>query len=234
VRIILIVNQSTVVTAAELAAAVAAIQSQIDNEFGTAYGASATLTIGSDNTAVERIYIMDDTTQADALGYHQLTNDVPVGFCFAKTCIDVGDNWQSCLDHEVLEQIMDPGCTLGAVTMVDGKVASLDYEVCDAVENDEYMGIGDVPLSNFVLPAWFEPAPTGLKYDYDFLGKLTAPATLDTGGYFGYTISLKLWKEVTGKLQPEHQKTPGKYDRRMRRHRKRARAGVPMPKKLAA
>ena len=104
--------------------------------------------------------------------------------------------------------------------MVDfgGKPCFMDLEVCDPVENDEY-NIQNIPMSNFILPSWFEPAMPNQKYDY--LGKLGAPCTLDSGGYFGYSFNLKTWNEQQGRNIPVHQITPRKYSRRVRRTLKR-------------
>ena len=62
-----------------------------------------------------------------------------------------------------------------------------ELEACDPVEDDVYdittkSGV-KVSVSNFVLPAWFDPrAPEGAKLD--FMAKLTKPFTTSTGGYF--------------------------------------------------
>jgi hypothetical protein len=52
-------------------------------------------------------------------------------------------------------------------------------EVADPVEAGTYR-IGDITVSNFVLPSWFDPGAPG---PYDQLGALRAPFALDDGGY---------------------------------------------------
>lgn len=60
---------------------------------------------------------------------------------------------------------------------------------CDAVEGDQYMKTvtlpvtgetKDIPVSNFVLPSWYDE--TG-RYPFDKMGLLQAPFTMTSGGY---------------------------------------------------
>ena len=56
-------------------------------------------------------------------------------------------------------------------------------EVCDPVQENTYAieaGGMHVAVSNFVLPAYFNPAAPG---PYDHLGVLSKPFTLAKGGY---------------------------------------------------
>src|SRR5205085_12207621 len=77
-RTIAIRNQSTLVSSAELASAVIALQTQLDRDFAPAWGQSARLEINGGGPEV--IYLFDDTDAADALGYHTLSaGDVPIG-----------------------------------------------------------------------------------------------------------------------------------------------------------
>lgn len=201
-RTIVVINQSTVVPQPEFEAAVVAVQKQILEHFAPSWaGLSAELCIeaGQPGTpqapGAETIYVLDDSDQQDALGYHEIARgDVPVGFVFAKTSKDAGDPWQTTLSHEVLEQLADPFTSTCAVVPFQGRPAAIEYEVADPVENDTYL-IDGVPVSNFVLPAWFQD-PSVAKGPFDYLRKLTAPLTLTPGGYVAYTRNLRSWQEV--------------------------------------
>ncbi len=211
-RQVSLINQSTVVPAADFSAAVAALQVQLDRDFVPAWGISATL--GANGSTPERIYVLDDSDQADALGYHTLDNaNAPVGFVFARTDLQVGEHWQSTLSHELMEQLADPYCNLSAEGSYRGRAAVFAYEVADPVENDEYQ-INGVPVSNFVLPTWFEQGYAG-KVDY--LGRLSAAFTLSPGGYISYQTRLGAWQQWFGSRTPKRQTWPTRYSRRHRR-----------------
>ena len=215
-RTINIINKSTVVTEAQLAPVIEALQTQVNRDFFPAYGLECLLTTLPEDTAKERIYILDDSDQAGALGYHEETGAVPVGYVFAKTDLDYGESWSATLSHELLEQLADPFVNLTALGNMHGLVTLFSYEACDAVENDEYT-INGVAVSNFVLPAWYTPDSKG---PYDFLKKLAAPLTLDSGGYIGYQARLGIWKEVFGDRAKTHQMAQRSHSRRKRRQKK--------------
>lgn len=153
---------------------------------------------------------------ADALGYHEDdANGVPVGYVFAATTMQAGDHWEATFSHEALEQLADPGCNGGRMCLFNRKPAFVDFEVCDAVENDEYL-INGINVSNFVLPSWWQSA--GLPgQKFDLLGNLLAPLSLSPGGYFGYTTNGKTWNDVFGRTTPDHQRQIARLSRRWRR-----------------
>lgn len=205
-RNILIVNQSTVVNSDDFTAAVSAVQKQITEHFAPAWGGlTAFLSIAAAGPAApqavdgEAVYVLDDSDQMGALGYHEVAQgDVPVGFVFARTCQQNNIPWQTTLSHEVLEQLADPYTTQCAVVPFSGRPAvAVEFEVCDPVENDSYQ-IDGVPVSNFVFPAWFQPAGAA-KGPYDQMGRLTNPLTLTGGGYVGYSVNLRKWLEITAR-----------------------------------
>ena len=223
-RQIAVVNQSTTVSAADFAACCAALQVQVDRDFAPAWGGLGCQLVpaqGQPGTpqapAGETIYVLDDSDQAGALGYHELTQaGVPVGFCFAKTTLDAHLPWQPTLSHELLEQLADPYVQTAVVAQsFQGKPAAIAYETGDPVEADSY-DIDGVPVSNFVLPAWFEdnPVPSGR---YDFLQKLTAPLTLTAGGYVAYTTDLRNWAQYMPQGVRAHREAVLPFSRKWKR-----------------
>jgi hypothetical protein len=57
--------------------------------------------------------ILDDSDQANALGYHDLTTDgLPIGKVFAGTDLKVGASWSVTASHELLEMLADPNINL--------------------------------------------------------------------------------------------------------------------------
>jgi hypothetical protein len=138
------------------------------------------------------IVIVDDPDQAGVLGYHTKSPCGKVwGRVFVKSIIEGKGlmlngplSVSAILTHEVIEAYCDPDVNIWA-DRGDGFLIA--YEACDPVEDDVYdittkSGV-KVSVSNFVLPAWFDPrAPEGAKLD--FMAKLTKPFTTSTGGYF--------------------------------------------------
>ncbi len=214
-RLIQVVNQSSVVGSADLSAMVSAVQRQITEHVAPHYGIDAQLVLSEQP---EKIRILDTSDQADALGYHDATD---TGFVFAKTTLAAGDQVSATFSHEALEQLADRWAGLS----VEGYVqqhrrhgrsrvpAQIAYELCDAVENDEYQ-IDGVAVSNFCLPAWFDVNGVG---PFDYLGKLLAPFTLSPGGYFLYATAIGNWQQQLGGNVPAHQIRPERYSRRHRR-----------------
>lgn len=139
------------------------------------------------------IGIFDDSDQAGALGWHSESPDGQVyGKVFAGPVLDNGGTplqgaltVASVLSHECAEAFCDPAINAWCE---DSTGLLYALEVGDPVESDSYdvtVGTNTVSVSNFALPAWFDPqAPAGSKFDH--LGNLTAPFTMTSGGYVVY------------------------------------------------
>jgi len=202
-RQILVVNQGRTVPPDTFAAAVAAVQSQLELHFQPAWGLTAALTTGAapptsepPGPLVELVRVLDDSDEAGLLGYHGLAPDGrPGAFVFARTSERAGVPWTVTLSHEVLEQLADPFGTLAHSLADDYGPYAIAHQVCDPVERDEYELAG-VRVSNFVLPAWFNAAGPGGPWDY--LGRLAGPLTLSRGGYCHVTRDLVTWQLARG------------------------------------
>lgn len=111
----------------------------------------------------------------DALGYHDEDEN---GNPYIRVADLPGYDWRTTASHECLELAKDSSANLWAQA---GSRQLVAYELADPVEGDTYE-IDGVPMSNFVLPAWFDPrASAGSRLD--FLGKLSQPLTMTAGGY---------------------------------------------------
>jgi len=181
------VNGSTLISNADLADVVTALQKQVDENFFPIWNLGVDLRIATNiGTTDAIIYVVDNpqspSDQGD-LGFHDITDsEIPVGFVFVQTALMNNESWQVTASHELLELIADPFTNLAANGLYQGSPAFFAYEVCDAVENDQYV-IGDVPVSNFVFPSWFIDQ-TANRYDY--MGTLNSPFSLSPGGYLSY------------------------------------------------
>lgn len=131
-------------------------------------------------------YILDVPDVSGALGYHDEGADgtayikvfcEPI-FSSGGTAVSGSLSVSSVLSHEVLELTGDGP----ANRWVDGPM-NRDYalELCDAVEDQSYE-IDGVSVSNFLLPAFFDPRASR-NSRLDFLGSLSVPFSMTPGGY---------------------------------------------------
>ena len=130
------------------------------------------------------IYLIDENTLPGALGFHsQNAREIPFGFVFA----DASDSWTVTLSHEVLELIIDPTVNIfvpGPDPRNPNNIVLHTYEVCDAVEREEYE-IDGVTVSDFVTPTYFSigDAP-GTRND--FLGVDLDSFGLTSGSHLAF------------------------------------------------
>lgn len=127
--------------------------------------------------SVRVMTVQDVLDDPGALGYH----DDESGVILARILADNGADSGS---HECCEESADPDCDLW-VPMGNGN--EIAREVCDPVEGDNYMQTAEIggdtreiPVSNYVLPSYFD---ANGKAPFDRMGKLSAPFTMDAGGY---------------------------------------------------
>jgi len=199
---IMVINQSTVLTDAQVQAVLGALQAQITEDFAPIWNATANLKFGSANQQITKetwpVYVLDHTDHPGALGYHVDTLGRVSGRIFAADDLQCNASWTVDLSHEILEMLADPK-TSALITLPDGRQCL--REVCDAVQSD---AIGylkqNVLVSNFVLPAYFFE---GQGSKYDFCGKLGAPApALMPGGYLGVRDPKSgQWSQITAHLE---------------------------------
>lgn len=180
-------NLSTVVDPDAFATGVAALALQLNGDFADAWDFRPTVVgegPGADADAYQ-VKVVDDATSPGALGEHDTDPaGKPVGFVFAKTTFEDGEDWITTLLHEGLELRLDPLCATWAQA---GDGAMRAFEACDAVEADTYpLKVGDqiVKATNFLLPYYFGMQKVdGERTDFlNLLGGAPAPA-LRPGGY---------------------------------------------------
>ncbi len=187
-----VINESTVLTDAEVIPVVAALQQQITNDFRPAWGTDAELTLIPQGTqpppASWWLVILDDSDQAGALGYHDLTPDgLPIGKVFAASDLKAGTSWSVTASHELLEMLADPNINLTVFVQDANTSGTLyAYEVCDACEDDSLgYQINNIQVSDFVYPAWFESFRAQGSTQFDRTNQIQNPLELRPGGYIG-------------------------------------------------
>jgi len=183
-------NKSSVVADAEAQAVCEALQVQISRDFAPVWRIDATVIfVPSTGTPVPTawvIAVMDDTSQAGALGWHEVdAANKPQGFVFARTDAQYGLSWSVTLSHEALELLADPWAFSTAFIQTSDTAGYLaPVEVGDPVESDAMaVVINGVKLSNWVTPEYFNGSLAANSAKFDFGGHVTAPLTLAPGGY---------------------------------------------------
>lgn len=195
-----VVNQSTVVTDADVTKMVLALNQTIpmftrDWKIGNLQvmilPKTETLPTGS---GILNVLIMDLTDITGTAGYHTLYNGTTTVKIFAQTVLNAGGvslyedtrtkpTVSQILCHEVLEALVDPKCTQWILNPSTGTLYSL--EVADAVDgNVKVVRLSDgtrVRVSDWVLPAWYDVQNT--VGPYNILDTLSAPFTLAPTGY---------------------------------------------------
>jgi hypothetical protein len=206
-----VINESTVLADADVIPVVAALQQQVTNDFRPIWGIDAELTMIAQNTQPPAgtwwLVILDDSDQAGALGYHDLTPDgLPIGKVFAASDLKAGTSWSVTASHELLEMLADPNINLTVfVQNADTAGTLYAYEVADACEDDSFgYQVNNVLVSDFVYPAWFETFRTEGSTQFDRMNKIQKPLQLLTGGYIGVfsVTDGSGWQQQTAERTP--------------------------------
>jgi hypothetical protein len=223
---IAVINESTVLADADVVPVVAAIQKQVSNDFLPVWGADAELIIVPKTTPPPSgswwLVLLDDSDQANALGYHDLTTEgLPVGKVFAASDLKAGTSWTVTASHELLEMLGDPNINLTVFVQNSSTAGILyAYEVCDACEDDSFgYQIDNILLSDFVYPAWFESFRTEASTQFDRMNKIHDPFGLLAGGYIG-TFNVQSgsgWQQLTAEKHATNSQNRGAVGTRRER-----------------
>jgi hypothetical protein len=223
-----VINASTVVADNDVQTVVDALQKQVTNDFLPAWGVGAQLTFVPTGTAPPAgtwwLSILDDSDQAGALGYHDITPDgLPLGKVFAGTDLKYGMQWSATASHELLEMLADPNINLTVFVQNDQSTGILyAYEVCDACESENFgYQVGNVLVSDFVYPSWFESFRAMGSTQFDQTKQIQNPLQLLAGGYIGVfdVNSGSGWQQQTAEKKPTETLSRGNVGSRRERRR---------------
>jgi hypothetical protein len=202
-----VINESTVLTDSEIVPVIAALQKQVTNDFRPVWGTDAELTIVPRGTPPPTgnwwLVLLDDSDQANALGYHDLTTDgLPMGKVFAASDLKAGTSWTVTASHELLEMLGDPNINLTVFVQNSDTAGILyAYEVCDACEDDS-LGYS---IDNILLS--------------DRMNKIQTPFQLLAGGYIGtFNVTAGTgWTQLTAEKRPTTMQSRGSVGTRRER-----------------
>ena len=211
-----IVNSSTLVTDIQgnlIVKALNVLLPQFCKDWNIASTTATYIPKGQTSKIPTKVFLLDSSDVQGALGYHDLSSNVPYGKCFAKTVVSDGGvilyssnqmvpTFAQCVCHEVFELLVDPLCNRWW-DIGDGQTLFAS-EVCDPVESNA------VTVSVLVSPASSGYSTTQKKFvqipavyqnvgcsdwilpewsnpqgkgPFNHLNTLKAPFTLDKGGY---------------------------------------------------
>lgn len=219
---ITVINESTDISSADIQKMLPAFEQQWNNDLRPVWQVEpATFNFTQKNQAPAGgawwLVFFDDSDQANALAYHDLTNEgLPISKVFVKTLRADGASISVGATHELCEMAVDPWLN-GAYQDPGGIFWA--SEICDPVESDQYgYKIGEVLVTDFVTPNWY--AHEHSQAAIDFKGHAHTPFEVLSGGYAQKFDFHSGWVQVTGtraKAQQHAIAAPG--SRRERRAR---------------
>ncbi len=224
---IAVINELTVISDAQVQGMLPAFAQQWNNDLRPIWGVDAAefaFHANKDQSPANGTWwlvFLDDSDQADALAYHDLTNEgQPISKVFVKTLQADNASVSVGATHELCEMAVDPWLN-GAYQDPHGEFWA--GEVCDPVESDQYgYQIGDVLVTDFVTPNWF--AHQNAQGQIDFKNHARAPFEVLSGGYAQKFDPHRGWQQVTGRraMRSKHAMLAAEGTRRERRGRQMA------------
>ena len=160
------------------------------------------------------VVFLDDGDLAEALAYHDLTNEgLPISKVFVRSILADKASPSVGATHEICEMAVDPWLNSA---YQDPHGTFWAGEVCDPVEDDPYGNeIAGILVTDFVTPNWF--AHEHAQGAFDFRGHANAAFEILTGGYAQKFEPRKGWQQVTGsKAQRSKRAHAAKGSRRRR------------------
>jgi len=145
---IAIINSSTVVSDLDgqtIVTALNQILPQFCSDWSLPKYTATYIGKGKTSTIAIKVFILDTSDVQDALGYHDLSANIPYGRCFAKTVLQDGGvilystnssvpTLAQCIAHEVFELLVDPLCN--SWWDIGDQQTLFARETCDPVESN--------------------------------------------------------------------------------------------------
>jgi hypothetical protein len=182
---IVLVNQSTAITDADVRHIAEACDRQLGHEVAAAWGIKHPLRVTTTADPKGYPFFLVDTIPESrgALAYHFVQdNGIPAGKIAVETTLAAHESVSSATSHEAVELQCDIFCASWSYSeRLRGRVAT---EACDPVQSDTYTiptGGGEIEVSNFVTPSYFTDNALGEPLDH--LRTLEQTFGITKGGY---------------------------------------------------
>jgi hypothetical protein len=197
-----IVDDTGQLDPAELAAAAAALNHQLQRDVRPIWHVSAS--VGAYPAAPPGtwvIHLQAQLDQPDALGYHTDAGQQPVAY------VEITDQWSVTLSHEGIEMVVDPWGNrlhpglppqglddqLAAMGLQPGERVQYLVEACDPCEATSY-DLGAVAVSDFLLPSWYLDQPRHPESSYAW--GCMRPREVVEGGYVSFATQAGEWWQL--------------------------------------
>ena len=219
---IAVINESTAISNSDVQDMIPAFDAQWNNELNDVWGVGAAQFAFVDRGITPPagswwVVFLDDSDQAKALAYHDLTDEgLPISKVFVKTILADKASVSVAATHEICEMAVDPWLNSA---YQDAQGTFWAGEVCDPVEDDQYgYEIDGILVTDFITPNWFgHEHPVG---DIDFKSRASAAFEVLTGGYAQKWDPQAGWQQITGaKAQKSKKAHAQRGSRRERRKR---------------
>ena len=220
---IAVINESTAAADTSVQQMIPAFSTQWNTDLNSVWGVGAAQFAFTPNstapvTGAWWVVFLDDSDQAGALAYHDLTNEgLPISKVFVKTIQADKASLSVGASHEICEMAVDPWLNSAYQDMQGIFWAG---EVCDPVEDDQYgYTIGTTLVTDFVTPDWF--GHKNASGPVDKQAHAQSAFQVLTGGYAQKWDPQQGWQQVTGALALRSQRVANapKGSRRERRAR---------------
>jgi hypothetical protein len=181
---IVCVNEATEDLGVDFDRLIAALQKYLDKHFVPVWGTPARLVRGKKpRRGTWTLMFLDHQDSPKAkrekwVGLHHLEGD-PFAKVFVKSVRDSDEEVSVAASHELAEMLVDPGINLWCV---GPKGLLYAYEVCDAVEEVEFL-VDGIPMCNFVYPTYFDRSRKPRSAQFDHKKTLKRPFQLLPKGY---------------------------------------------------
>jgi len=204
---IAVINESTAYSDAQVKEMIPAFEQQWNRDLKAVWGVDdatfAFVPTGQTPAAGSWwMVFLDDSDQAQALAYHDLTDEgLPISKIFVRTILQDNASVSVGATHEMCEMAVDPWLN-SAYQDLHGVFWA--GEVCDPVEADEYgYEIAGILVTDFITPNWF--GHQHAQSQIDFKQHAARPFEVLSGGYAQKFDFQNGWQQVTGS-QARHSK----------------------------
>ncbi len=194
-----VINESAAIADADVQKMIPAFETQWNRDLAPVWDLEqATFTWSDKNNSPNAnswwLVFLDDSDQANALAYHDVTaSGLPISKVFVKTILADKASVSVAATHEICEMAVDPTINLAAQ---DTSGTFWAYEVCDPVEDEQYgYDINGILVTDFVTPAWF--GFQNAAGPFDFQKQIKSPFQILSNGYAQQFTSTG-WQQVNG------------------------------------
>jgi hypothetical protein len=195
-----VINESTAIVDADVKKMLPAFTQLWNTDLNSVWGvgnANFTLVPKGHSPAAGTWWVvfLDDSDQAGALAYHDLTNEgLPISKVFVKSILADKSSVSVGATHEICEMAVDPWLNSA---YQDPHGTFWAGEVCDPVEDDKYgYSIEGILVTDFVTPNWFAHVHAQATIDFKHFAR--APFAVLSGGYAQKFDPQKGWEQITG------------------------------------